>query len=127
MCRQLCFVAVAVALCLVALPAFAQCPCAYYGQPAYVSAVPAYTAYYPPVATAYYPPAVSYATYYAPVAPRRVVTYYPAPYTTYYAPAPRYYAPVYAPAVVGGRSMFGAPRVYVGGQPVRNAVKAVTP
>jgi hypothetical protein len=111
---------------------FGQC-C---GSVSYMPATPTYAAYYAPAA-AYYAPSVSYAAY------------YPAPYAAYYAPAAAYYAPpvsyaayyaapyaaYYAPSVAvypgyyarPGWSAFGAPRVYVAGQPVRNAVRAVTP
>ena len=92
-----------------------------------------YTTYYAPTATyyapvpyaAYYAPAC--ATCYAPVVPR--VTYYVRPYATYYAPAPcaTCYSPVVGYYGVAGRSVFGAPRFYVPGQPVRNVFRAVTP
>ncbi|MEN6452416.1 MAG: hypothetical protein ABFC96_18160 [Thermoguttaceae bacterium] len=71
-------------------------------------------------------------TCYAPAVPQ--ATYYPAPYATYYAPAAyaTYYAPACSTCAVGycgrpGYSVFGAPRVYYAGQPVRNTLKAITP
>jgi hypothetical protein len=133
-----------IALILSASTAFAQCGCS--SQPAYAPVVSGYaTSYYAPQ-TAYYSP-VSYASYYAPVAaPVSYTSYYapavayaPAPYVSYYAPAApyaAYYSPyaTYSPVVsyrayygVPGWSMYGAPRVYVPGEPVRNALKAVTP
>ena len=115
------------ALSLCALPVFGQC-CGGL-ETAYMPAVPAYATYYAPTA-AYYAP-VSYASYYAPTP---YVAYYapPVAYTAYYAaPYAAYYGPTVAayPAYYGapGWSVFGAPRVYVAGQPVRNVVRAVTP
>jgi len=67
-------------------------------------------------------------TYYAPT-----TTYYaPAPVTTYYAPAPvtTFYAPAavqVARPVVIGRGIVGQPKAYVPGQPIRNALRFVTP
>jgi len=110
-----------------------------YGPAPYVSnyappvAPVSYVSYYsPPVApvstVSYYaPPAapVSYVSYYAPAAP--------APYVSYYAPATSYvtYAPVVAPYRtyygVPGVSIYGTPQVYVPGEPVRNALRAITP
>jgi hypothetical protein len=139
MCKRFCFLA-AVVLSLIAAPALAQCGCgggqvAYYAPPA-----PAYTTYYAPAAT-YYAPA-SYVSYYAP-APAYTTYYAPAPYATYYAPATPYatyyappvpYATYYAapayvayPRVAVGPSIYGTPKVYVRGEPVRNALRAVTP
>ncbi len=66
-----------------------------------------YTSYYAPAAT-------SYATYYAGAAPVAYTSYYAAPYATYY----------YG---VAGTSIYGAPRVYVPGEPVRNTLRALTP
>jgi hypothetical protein len=88
---------------------------------AYYAPPPAYTTYYAPPVT--YAPAVPYATYYAPPVP--YATYYapPVPYASYYA-APAYVA--YRRVAVGP-SMYGTPKVYVAGQPVRNALRAVTP
>jgi hypothetical protein len=108
----------AVGLALSGSAALAQCGCGV-AQPGYLAPVPAYTAYYaPPVA--YYPPA-PYVAYYPP----------PAPYAAYYPPAVAYPAPVIMPyrAYYGmpGWSMFGVPRLYVPGEPVRNVLRAVTP
>jgi hypothetical protein len=137
------FVTVAViALILSGSTAFAQCGCS--SPPVYTPVAPSYTSYYVPAAVEYTPaPYVSY--YAAPVAPVSYVSYYappvaPAPYVSYYAPAAPYvtyytpyttYAPVVAPYRtyygVPGASIYGAPRVYVPGEPVRNVLKAVTP
>ena len=120
--------------------ALAQCGCS--STPVYTPVAPSYTSYY--AAPVDYAP-VAYTSYYAPpvaYAPAPFVSYYAptVPYTTYYAPSvsyAAYYAPgvAYAPVVapyrayygVPGRSMFGAPRIYVPGEPVRNTLKAVTP
>ena len=79
-------------------------------------------------------------TYYSPVTTYSPVTYY-SPVSpgcsscgsgvTYYAPAVQSYAgyyvrAVYSPYVVRG-SIYGTPKVYVAGQPVRNAPRALTP
>ena len=63
-------------------------------------------------------PLQPYVSYYAPAAPA-------VPYATYYAPA----APVVVPAYYGvpGWSVYGTPRVYVPGEPVRMQSRAVTP
>jgi hypothetical protein len=84
-----------------------------------------------------------WATYYAPAPylyapapvlvappPVPVVTYYQAPLVTYtpgfYAgPAPVYYAP--APVYVRPRGYTVRTRVYVRGQPVRNALRVLAP
>lgn len=148
--RALFFLAFVMAGCLAASPALAQCGCGT-PQATYAPVESSYSAYYPSTVT-YYAPAteVAYApatsvSYYAPATPE--VTYYaPATptYSTYYAPAATYtsyyaapavpsYSTYYAPATVYyspyvvGRSVFGAPRVYVPGQPVRNTLKAITP
>jgi hypothetical protein len=131
-----------IALLLSGSTAFAQCGCS--APPVVVSAAPSYSTYYAPAVAdytpapyvSYYAPAaapVSYVSYYAPaVAPAPYVTYYapPAPYVTYYSPRVTY-APVVAPyAAYYGRpgwSIYGAPRVYVPGEPVRNTLKAITP
>ena len=122
--RQFIVVGVAVVLSLSASTVLAQCGCG----PAvtkYAPVVPSYTTYYAaaPYVTYYAAPAPS-VVYYAPVAP--YVTYYaPAtPYVTYYAPVARPYVAYYG---VPGWSVYGTPRVYVPGQPVRNALRAVTP
>ena len=104
-----------------------------------------------PLSQIYYSPVVVHrpvVTYYSP-APQVVSSYSPVvqygtPVTTYYAPgsvpatqaAPvvTYYAP-YAPVVTAYRPVYGAnhgavivrPKVYVRGQPIRNAFRAITP
>jgi len=141
---------VAVALLLSASVAFAQCGCSV--PPVYAPAAPSYTSDYAPQVTyaapvaysasytapvayaapapqvSYYAPPVAYAAYYAP--PVAYSAYYaaPVPYAAYYAPAVAY-GPVAVPYRVGypGRSMYGAPRIYVPGEPVRNTLKAITP
>ena len=100
--------------------AFAQCACS--SAPVYEPVASSYASYYAsPVA---YAPA-PYVSYYAP----------PVPYTAYYSPYVAYspYA-AYAPVMpyrayygVPGWSMYGTPRFYVPGEPVRNVVRAVTP
>lgn len=100
-----------------------------------------YTSYYVPTTTYYAPE--SYATYYAPTttyyAPAAYTSYYaPAAYTSYYAPTTAYYTPyaAYSPVVAApyvtyygsaGASVYGTPKVYVRGEPVRNALRALTP
>jgi hypothetical protein len=126
------FVALAViALIACASSARAQCSCGL--SPTYAPVAPSYSTSYAPVVVDYAP--VTYATYYAAPA-----AYAPAPYVSYYAP-PVSYAAYYAPSVavapvvapyrayygVPGWSMYGTPRVYVPGEPVRNTLKAVTP
>jgi hypothetical protein len=118
-----------IALLLSGSTAFAQCGCS--APPVVVSAAPSYSTYYAPTVADYTP--APYVSYYAPaVAPAPYVTYYapPAPYVTYYSPRVTY-APVVAPyAAYYGRpgwSIYGAPRVYVPGEPVRNTLKAITP
>jgi hypothetical protein len=103
-------------LSLCVSPVFGQC-C---GSAAYMPAAPAYTAYYAPT-VAYYEPA-PYVAYYAP--PVAYTTYYASPYATYYGPTVAAYPAYYARP---GWSVFGAPRVYVAGQPVRNTLRAITP
>lgn len=96
----------------------------------YVAPVTTYyapvTTYYAPATTCYSP--VTYTAYYAPaVAP--VMTYYaPAafPVTTYYAPAAVPVTTYYGWAWVG-RGIVGQPTVYVRGQPIRNALRFVSP
>jgi hypothetical protein len=101
-----------------------------------------------PVATAYMPITPSYPAYYAPVAEPYVAAYTPyvasyAPYTAYYSPYAAYHSPyvasyapyaAYAPVVrpygyygAPGWSAYGTPKVYVRGEPVRNALRAATP
>lgn len=137
-------------LALIASPVFAQCGCGV-ATSTYVSAAPSYTSYYVPTTTYYAPE--SYNAYYAPTtayyAPESYTTYYaptttyyaPVPYATYYAPTTAYYAaapyttyysPVAQPYYVGyrdaiGPSIYGTPKVYVRGEPVRNALRAITP
>ncbi len=111
-------VTVVTVLSLCVSPVFGQC-CG--SVPAtYVPAVPAYTTYYAPTA-AYYAPA-PYVAYYAP--PVAYTAYYAPPYATYYGPTVAAYPAYYARP---GWSVFGAPRVYVAGQPVRNVLRATTP
>ena len=82
------------------------------------------------VTTAYVPAAPAYATYYAPTA----AYFAPVPFVDYYAP-PVAYTTYYGPTVVAypthyarlGWSVFGTPKVYVAGQPVRNVLRAITP
>ncbi len=99
-------------------PVFGQC-CGGVAT-TYVSAVPAYATYYAPTVT-YYAPA-PYVDYYVP--PLAYTTYYPSSYVTYYGPTVVAYPAYYARP---GWSVFGAPRVYVAGQPVRNVLRAITP
>jgi hypothetical protein len=117
-----------VALVLTGPAALAQCPCsgagyaapvaygAAYAPAAYAYSLP-YATYYTPAPAVAYVPSVPYATYYRPYAAAYV------PYAAYYAPAPVYYRPYVRPGV----SMYGTPKVYVSGEPVRNAIRAVTP
>jgi hypothetical protein len=135
--------------------AFGQCGCSAPATTS-APVVSSYTAQYAPVTT-YYAPATDYATYYSPTttyyAPTTAyyaptTTYYaPQPYVSYYTPSVSYYAPTtayspvaapvatpytsyYAPAgasVMAGSSIYGTPKVYVYGQPIRNAIRASTP
>jgi hypothetical protein len=107
-----------VVLSLSVSPVFGQC----WGSVAttYVPAEPAYTPYYAPTVPYYAP--VPHVDYYAPLAAH--TTYYPSPYATYYGPTVAAYPAYYARL---GWSVFGAPRVYVAGQPVRNVLRAITP
>jgi hypothetical protein len=142
MSRRLVPAAIATVVSFFASTALAQCGCGAV-QTAYAPVASSYAAYYPPTMTYHAPTSqVTYApvapvTYYAPVTPR--VTYYapaaPA-YGTYYAapvvqPYATYYAPVVQPTVVYygavGTSIYGTPRLYLPGQPVRNVLRAVTP
>lgn len=109
--------AIAVMLGLCGSVAFADCGCGPM-ETGYAPVEATYSAYYP-APVAYYAPTPGYRTYYA--APVRQ------PYTTYYAPAPPPTGVYYAPYGVAGRSIFGAPRVYMPWQPVRNVLRAVTP
>ena len=148
--RQCAVLAVAIVIGLIASTVLAQCNCGPVAttpapvvpSPATYSAPASHVTHYSPVTphiTYYAAPAVPtpHVTYYAP--PRPHVTYYapPRPHVAYYAPpiAPRPYVTYYAPPVrpyvayygTPGWSVFGAPRVYVPGQPVLNALRAVTP
>ncbi len=139
------FIPLAVAALLLSASAVhAQCNCG--ASPVYAPAAPApsYSTYYAPAAVDYTPaPYVSY--YAAPAAPVSYVSYYappaayaaPVSYVSYYAPATPY-ATYYAPPAVAvpyrayyygvpGWSVYGTPRVYVPGEPVRNTLRAVTP
>lgn len=108
---------------------YAPATTTFYAPPTTTFYAPATTAYYAPT-TAYYAPAVTVAptvTYYAPV-PAVV------PMTTYYAPVVGNGVVVaaYTPAMVAtpyivGRGSLGQPKVYVAGQPIRNAMRFVTP
>jgi hypothetical protein len=94
-----------------------------------------YTVYSPPVvayqpATTYVHPYVAYSPVVAPYATYSPVVVPYGAYSPIVAPAPyAAYAPVYAPAVavVPGRAVWVHPKVYVQGQPVRNALRAITP
>ena len=140
--RSMLAIAVAAVLVLQASTVLAQCACGA-APTTYAPAAPSYTTYYAPAApsyTTYYAPTVtyypptSYVAYYAPTTP--YVSYYaPATsYVSYYAPAAGCAggcAPVVQPyAAYYGRlgwSMYGTPKVYVPGVPVRNTLRAVTP
>ena len=143
MCQR--FITLAVIIFLLSSSmAFAQCGCS---SPPVVAAAPSYVSDYAPQATyspasyvSYYAPPAAYApapyvSYYAPpaaYAPAPYVSYYapPVAYAAYYSPAPAYAAPVVpyrAYYGVAGWSVYGTPRVYVPGEPVRNALRAVTP
>ncbi len=78
-----------------------------------------YVSYYTPTVASYAPAA--YVTSYAPVTP--YVSYY-SPYAVSYAPVASPYAVYYG---VAGWSVYGTPKVYVPGEPVRNSVRALTP
>jgi hypothetical protein len=138
MSRRLVFAAVGVVMGLFASAAFGQCGCAL-PQTVYMPVAPSYSAYYPSTVTyygaepqvTYYAPSEPQVTYYAPAA-SSYVTYYAAPavsgYTTYYGSTVTPYTTYYAPVVYyGNTSVYGIPRVYVPGQPVRNVLRAVGP
>jgi hypothetical protein len=135
---------------LTASVVFAQCGCGaatsyvptttYYAPETYTSYYAPTTAYYAPETyTSYYVPTTTYyapetTSYYAPT----TAYYAPSVYTSYYTPTTAYYTPyvAYAPvagaAVVApysrvGASVYGTPKVYVRGEPVRNAWRALTP
>ena len=139
--KRLIVLTAAVALGLSASTVLAQCGCGAV-EPAYVPAAPSYSTYYAPTATYYAPAPTTPRTMHRrrtprttrsrtprTTRPRAYATYYVQPYATYYAPAScgTCYSPVVGYYGVAGRSMFGAPRVYVPGQPVRNVFRAVTP
>ena len=125
--KQFIALAVAVVMSLSASTVLAQCNC---GPVATTPApvVPSPLTYSAPAShVTYYAPPTPHVTYYAP--PRPHVAYYappiaPRPYVTYYAPPVRPYVAYYG---APGWSVFGAPRGYVPGQPVLNALRAVTP
>jgi DNA-directed RNA polymerase II subunit RPB1 len=90
------------------------------------------TTYYAPATTTYYAPTTAY---YAPTTSYYAArTSYYAPTTSYYAPTTAYYGAtaVAAPVVVGrpavlGSGSLGQPKVYIPGQPIRNALRWATP
>jgi hypothetical protein len=108
----------------------------YYAPTSYVAGYAPTTTYYAPApTTTYYAPAttVAYAptTYVANYAPTTAY-YAPAAYTVGYAPATTaYYAPVATTTVIAkervGTSIYGTPKVYIRGEPVRNSLRAITP
>ncbi len=134
------------AFILAASTVFAQCGCGA-TTTTYMPVAPTYTAYYAP-ATVYYP-AETYTSCYVPTttyyAPEVYTSYYtpattyyaPAAYTSYYTPTTAYYTPyvTYAPVATPyvtyygrvGSSVYGTPKVYVRGEPVRNALRTITP
>jgi hypothetical protein len=110
--------------CGCAQPAAPVATVAAYAPEAVVTPAPVYPA---PVYTTAYPAAVPvYSTYYAP--PVYSAYYAPPLYSAYY-PAPVVVArPAYMPvAAYYGAPVVVRPKVYVYGQPVRNALRAVTP
>jgi hypothetical protein len=109
------------ALCALALVLLAAAPA---GAQEFFARVPVtHVAYYGPVVVPE-PVAVAYA-------PVPVVAYFRAPVVAYYrAPAVAYYpAPVCGPvpAYVTARPVIVRQRVYVPGQPVRNALRVLAP
>jgi hypothetical protein len=106
--RQL--VLVGMGLSMIASPVLAQCVCNA-APTSCVSVGPRYPNYYIPT----------------------VASCPPVSYVSHYPPAPRvaYYAPMAQPTVAcygkPGRSIFGTPKVYVPGEPVRNILRAITP
>lgn len=141
MCTRSIAIVTFLAFSLSASVVFAQCGCGA------ATVAPSYTASYVPTTTYYAPE--TYTSYYAPTtayyAPETYTSYYapttayyaPSVYTSYYTPTTAYYTPyvTYAPvagAVVApysrvGASVYGTPKVYVRGEPVRNAWRALTP
>lgn len=139
MCRRFVLLLVPIGLSLTASTVRAQC-CGS-TQIAYAPVVQSYAANYTPTVT-YYESVAPQVTYYSPSAVVDTTYYAPAPYVTYYAPATpqveyyaqsatTYYAPVVQPYVTYygtvGSSIYGTPKVYVPGQPVRNTLRAITP
>ncbi len=118
------FVAIAAAAVMSATTsiALAQCNC---GGPvtSYVPDVPSCTTHCAPAVvhyasaprTTYLAPAAPHVTYYVPVAQ---------PYTVSFAPAAQPRVAYYG---VAGWSLYGTPKVYVPGEPVRNVWRAITP
>jgi hypothetical protein len=101
----------------------------YYAPTTTYSAPTTSVSYYMPTTTYYAPQ--PYVSYYAPTtayyAPQPYVSCY-APSVSYYAPTTAYYAPTpyvtARPYAWVGSSVYGTPKVYVAGQPVRNAIRA---
>lgn len=118
--KQRVVLSVAAGLSLMTSAALAQCGCGT-AQPSYAPVAPTYATYYAPTYCSRAPNVTYNATaapqraYYAPVAQ---------PYTTYYTPMAQPYAVYYGSA---GRSIYGTPKIYVPGEPVRNVLRAVTP
>jgi hypothetical protein len=153
--KRIVFLATCAVMGLAALPVFGQCGCgsaptvyapvassetAYYPSPTVTYYAPATeVAYASPPTVAYYPSEASTVTYYSPVAQPYTTYYAPPvaqPYVTYYTPpVAQPYATYYAPAAptvvrpygVVGENIYGAPKVYIRGEPVRNALRAITP
>jgi len=124
--KRLVVLSVAVVVGLIASTVLAQCSCG--AAQTYAPVVPSYVTYYAPATyVTSYMPATPQVAYYAPVARPYVTTYYAQvarPYAAYYAPVARPYVAYYGRA---GWSIYGTPKVYVPGEPVRNVVRAVTP
>lgn len=124
MCKRFVVLLVAVGLSLITSTVVAQCGCSSV-QTTCAPDVPSCTANYMPRAT-YYPPA-PYVTYNTSATPQ-VAYYAPAaqaqPYAMRYVPAVQPYVAYYG---VAGRSLYGTPKVYVPGEPVRNVLRAITP
>lgn len=120
--KRFAVVAVAVVLSLGTSTLLAQCGCGF--APTTYSPTIAYYAPAPQVTC--YAPATPRVTYYAPVAQTQVAYCTPAAQScvTSYAPAAQ---PVVAYYGVAGVSIYGTPKVYVPGEPVRNVLRAITP
>jgi len=146
MCSRSITIVAFLAFSLTASVVFAQCGCG--AATSYAPVAPSYTTNYVPTTTYYAPE--TYTSYYAPTttyyAPETYTSYYapttayyaPSVYTSYYTPTTAYYSPYvtnYAPvagpagAYYGrvGASIYGTPKVYVRGEPVRNTWRALTP